>query len=95
MRKAITAAAVHYKGTGWAKRDRRTSVAAGAKPSGDAVTASDADGKAESSTKDAKSEPKSEPKSDGAADTGAKDGASERPAASSQKRKTAAATAGD
>jgi putative FmdB family regulatory protein len=91
MRKAITAAAVHYKGTGWAKRDRRVSVAPGAKPSGDTVTASEGDGKADSSTKDAKSEPKS----DGAVDAGVKDGAKERPAASSQKTKATAATTGD
>jgi len=39
MRKALTAAAVVYKGSGWAKKDARTSAkpAAPAKPSGDAA----------------------------------------------------------
>jgi len=37
IRKAISAAAVHYKGTGWAKKERRGTATAGAsrKPSGD------------------------------------------------------------
>ena len=91
MRKAITAAAVHYKGTGWAKRDRRASAAPTAKPSGDAVTATEGDGKADTAAKDSKSEPKP----DGATDTGSKDGARERPAASSPKAKAAATPAGD
>lgn len=90
LRKAITAAAVHYRGTGWAKRDRRASVAPSAKSSGDAVAASDGDTKAESSA----NEPKSEPKTDGAADSGTRDGARERPAAST-KAKAAATTASD
>jgi putative FmdB family regulatory protein len=35
VRKAITAAAVHYRGSGWAKKERRTPVAAGASKAGD------------------------------------------------------------
>jgi putative FmdB family regulatory protein len=35
VRKAITAAAVHYRGSGWAKKERRTPVAAGASKGGD------------------------------------------------------------
>ena len=91
MRKAITAAAVHYKGTGWAKRDRRVSVTPGAKPSGDTVTATDGEGKTDSSTK----EPKSDATPDSAADTGKTGGSKERSAPSSTKTKAAAATTGD
>ena len=29
VRKAITAAAIHYKGSGWAKKERRATVSAG------------------------------------------------------------------
>jgi putative FmdB family regulatory protein len=36
IRKAISAAAVHFKGSGWAKKERRATATAGtAKPSGD------------------------------------------------------------
>ena len=36
VRKAISAAAVHYKGTGWAKKERRATATPGAsKPSGE------------------------------------------------------------
>ena len=47
LRKAITAAAVHYKGSGWAKKERRASVASGSsKTTDDATTStSDADAK--------------------------------------------------
>lgn len=47
LRKAITAAAVHFKGTGWAKKERRASVAAtsGSAPSPDGPSSADADGK--------------------------------------------------
>ena len=34
VRKVITAANVHYKGSGWAKKERRTSVGSGASKSG-------------------------------------------------------------
>ena len=56
VRKVITAANVHYKGSGWAKKERRTSVGSGASKSGgdgsgsddgsksDAAASSDADG---------------------------------------------------
>jgi putative FmdB family regulatory protein len=47
LRKAITAAAVHYKGSGWAKKERRASVTSGsAKATEDAATStSDSDAK--------------------------------------------------
>ena len=56
VRKVITAANVHYKGSGWAKKERRSSVGAGSSKTGgdssgpddsstsDAATSSDADG---------------------------------------------------
>ena len=56
VRKVITAANVHYKGSGWAKKERRSSVGSGASKSGgdgsssedgsksDAAGSSDADG---------------------------------------------------
>ena len=56
VRKVITAANVHYKGSGWAKKERRTTAASGASKSGgdgsssddgsksDAAASSDADG---------------------------------------------------
>lgn len=34
VRKAITAPAVHYKGSGWAKKERRAAVKAGSSPGG-------------------------------------------------------------
>ena len=38
VRKAITAPAVHYRGTGWAKKERRSSVPSGtAKPDGESA----------------------------------------------------------
>jgi putative FmdB family regulatory protein len=41
LRKAISAPAVHYKGSGWAKRDRRATVAPGtSKATGDSLTVS-------------------------------------------------------
>jgi putative FmdB family regulatory protein len=47
LRKAITAAAVHYKGSGWAKKERRASVTSGSsKTTDDSPTSpSDADAK--------------------------------------------------
>lgn len=43
LRKGITTSAVHFKGSGWAKKDRSASAASGkarpAKPAGDAVPA--------------------------------------------------------
>ena len=39
VRKAITAAAVHYKGTGWAKKERRATATPGtSKPAGEDAT---------------------------------------------------------
>jgi putative FmdB family regulatory protein len=52
LKKAITAAAVHFKGTGWAKRDRRVTVGPGpAKTSTEAAPAAEA-GKEGGSTSD-------------------------------------------
>ena len=46
VRKVITAANVHYKGSGWAKKERRTAVTSGAK----GADASSSDGGASSET---------------------------------------------
>jgi putative FmdB family regulatory protein len=57
LRKAITAAAVHYKGAGWAKKERRATAGAGSSKAGDdAASATDGD------TKDAKDADKTTPK---------------------------------
>ena len=99
MKKAITAAAVHFKGTGWAKRDRRVSVAPGPKSSADGVTASDGDGKADGSSKEPKAEPKSATTSDRGAESGARSGGeptpNERHAGSSKKPTTTTTTVSD
>lgn len=72
LKKAIAAPAVHFKGSGWAKRDRRATVAPGAsKASTDAPAAADGE------TKDggrASGGSKAEGGTDGGADGGA-DGA--------------------
>jgi putative FmdB family regulatory protein len=41
LKKAITAAAVHYKGSGWAKKERRATVAPGASSAGEGSTESE------------------------------------------------------
>jgi putative FmdB family regulatory protein len=49
VRKAITAPAVHYKGSGWAKKERRATASPGAsKASGDGSSNSDPDGSSSS-----------------------------------------------
>jgi len=46
LKKAIAAPAVHFKGSGWAKMERRATVAPGtSKASGDAATSADGDAK--------------------------------------------------
>ncbi|MEX1169424.1 MAG: zinc ribbon domain-containing protein [Chloroflexota bacterium] len=45
LRKAITAAAVHFKGSGWAKKERRASVAPGGGTSAGEAAAAEADAK--------------------------------------------------
>lgn len=87
LKKAITAPAVHFKGSGWAKRDRRVAVASGApKASTDSGTATvgDKDGGPASG----------ESKPDGGAASGA-DGADERAAASPKSTGAGAATKAD
>ena len=41
IRKAITAAAVHYKGSGWAKKERRATASSGSKAQSDGDGSSD------------------------------------------------------
>ena len=77
LRKAIAAPAVHFKGSGWAKRDRRTKVAAGTvKPTGEAVTAADGESREGGETSGGS-------KADGHPERGA-DGKGERAAAASK-----------
>jgi len=79
LRKAITAAAVHFKGSGWAKKERRASVApGGGKSAGDAAAA-------ETDAKDAGATT-SAPRSEGGAP------GSEPPAAASMTKGAGAAT---
>jgi putative FmdB family regulatory protein len=47
LKKAISAPAVHFRGTGWAKRDRRTTSSSGTSKSG-----SDSDGSGDSAKPD-------------------------------------------
>jgi putative FmdB family regulatory protein len=42
IRKAITAAAVHYRGSGWAKKERRTTASSGSKAQSEGNGSSDA-----------------------------------------------------
>jgi len=41
IRKAISAAAVHYKGSGWAKKERRATASSGSKATTDVTASSD------------------------------------------------------
>jgi putative FmdB family regulatory protein len=50
VKKAIQAPAVHFKGSGWAKKERRATAAPGKAASGDADTAGDAAPAATSAT---------------------------------------------
>jgi putative FmdB family regulatory protein len=84
LRKAITAAAVHYKGSGWAKKERRATVASGAKTSSETASA-------ESDAKDAgaTTSPKADSGSNGDASS------SDRPAKPSKAAATSTATKAD
>jgi putative FmdB family regulatory protein len=54
VRKAITAAAIHYKGSGWAKKERRVTAASGAaKSSGEGTSAAEDGAKSEGGTSEA------------------------------------------
>ena len=55
LRKAITAPAVHFKGSGWAKKERHAAVASASSKAGDAATAGE--GEAKTHDADAKSSP--------------------------------------
>jgi putative FmdB family regulatory protein len=67
VRKAISAAAVHYKGSGWAKKERRATVKSGSsKPTGDDNSTSDSSSSSDaapaSDSKDSGSAPPAAPK---------------------------------
>jgi putative FmdB family regulatory protein len=60
VRKAISAPAVHYRGSGWAKKERRTAAASGSSKSGDEGGrdgGSDGGDKADGGSKDGGSTP--------------------------------------
>jgi putative FmdB family regulatory protein len=90
LRKAISAAAVHYKGSGWAKKERRASVTGGGGKNAGETAAAESDAKDAGATTSA-------PKSDGGPDSGS-DGstpASDRPAATVKAGGTGTATKTD
>jgi putative FmdB family regulatory protein len=74
VRKAITAPAVHYRGSGWAKKERRTAVAAGAKTGddtgGDGGSGSDGGAKPDSTVKADKGSDGAAKSKSGAAESG-------------------------
>ena len=89
LRKAISAPAVHFKGSGWAKKERHAAVASASSKAGDAANAGDGDTK--TTDGDAKASPaKDGPAKDDAASpaegasgkTAVGDRRDERPAAS-------------
>jgi putative FmdB family regulatory protein len=86
VRKAITAASVHYKGSGWAKKERRAAVKTGsATGSGDessaAAGSSTSDGGAPAS-EGGSSEPESSPRAPAAAASGDGSDATSKPSKS-------------
>jgi putative FmdB family regulatory protein len=92
LKKAIAAPAVHFKGSGWAKRDRRATVTQGA-----SKAASDVPAAAGGETKDgggASGGPKADGGSEGGSVGGA-DGAGERAPASSNSTGAGTATKTD
>ena len=74
VRKAISAPAVHYKGSGWAKKERRATVTSGdkdPKPAADKASGTDAGSTTDSTTDSTKAD-KSTPAPAKPADTGPK-----------------------
>ncbi len=62
IRKAISAAAVHYRGSGWAKKERRTSAtSAASKAAGDAPPTGEGSAKSEGNADAAKDAPAPSP----------------------------------
>ena len=79
VRKAFAAPAIHFRGSGWAKKERRAAVK-GRSPSGDGDTGSDGEGspKTPEKTSDTPSE-----KSSTSSTTSSESGTTSRPASSS------------
>jgi putative FmdB family regulatory protein len=62
VRKAISAPAVHYRGSGWAKKERRTGAASGAtKAAGDGPPSGEGSAKTEAGADAAKDAPTASP----------------------------------
>lgn len=53
VRKAISAPAIHYKGSGWAKKERRATVTSGAKSGTDGASGDEAGSKTGDASSDA------------------------------------------
>jgi len=84
IRKAITAAAIHYKGSGWAKKERRAKASSGARSSEESTGTSDDGAKSDGPKSDAEksdAEKSDAGKSDGAkSDAGAAETSKPAPA---------------
>jgi putative FmdB family regulatory protein len=90
VRKANTAPAVHYKGSGWAKKERRATASPGtSKASGDGSSNSDSDGNSRSN---GTSKGDSDPTSETPTPTGSKGSDETSPAASTPAGSTSAKT---
>jgi putative FmdB family regulatory protein len=75
MRKAINAPTIHFKGSGWAKKDRSTAAAAASKSAANDTDGSGGKGDSSSGSKatgDGKGDAKGEPKSDAKAEPASK-----------------------
>ena len=70
VRKAISAPAVHYRGSGWAKKERRTTPTAGSKATADGPSTADGSPKPDKASGDGPAEPSASP-APKAAETGA------------------------
>ena len=77
VRKAFAAPAIHFKGSGWAKKERRAAVKSNASPSKDADQGSDKGGDGEASSKS------SEKTSPSSGDSATTSGSSSSPASPS------------
>jgi putative FmdB family regulatory protein len=94
IRKAITAAAVHYRGSGWAKKERRATASSGSKAQSDSNASSDASSSADKvlSSEKGSSSDRGSPTDKGST---SKRGSSMDSGSSSETRTTAPAKAAD
>ncbi len=98
IRKAITAAAVHYRGSGWAKKERRATASSGSKAQSDGNASSDASASTDKASTDKASTDKGSSSERGSSsDKGStsKRGSSTDSGSSSETRTSAPAKAAD